>query len=463
MERITHCLAGGPSREQIQRIHAGALRVLDEVGVEITHDEAQKRLSAHKGVSVRDGRVRFAPDLVDRCVNARSRGSDPPSETIRVCTGGLTREILDLETGQIRPAGVRDLVAMTKLADALDMHGYSPVLPQDLPVGLQDIAVHKVCWENSRDIGGGLVCSPRAAEYIYRMSEVAGRPFRYNVWMISPLKIDDSLFDVVLHFVRNELPLKLNVGTLAAAGATAPIFIPGAFVQALAEVFAGVTAFRLLAEDSDITFDETTCGIEVNPFDMKYTSYVYGSPENTLIVLFRLALHRFYDLPLRAKAFLTMSKQPDAQAAAERAMTAMLAVLAGARELWSAGRISSDEVFSGEQLVIDREIADYVGRIAEGLDFTERDLALDVIKDCTPGKDFISHDTTLENYRRLYRMPNLFEHQLLDQWRATGQASLRDKAREIAGKKIADHEFRLDPDVQAELDRLYSRAAEELT
>ena len=60
------------------------------------------------------------------------------------------------------------------------------------------------------------------------------------------------------------------------------------------------------------------------------------------------------------KAALTNSKQPDGQAAAEIGMHTLIASLMGARAFRCAGLLSSGEIYSGEWLVINKEIVDYV-------------------------------------------------------------------------------------------------------
>lgn len=462
MESINYFLSGGLNDEHIKRIHENALRVICEIGLEVCHEEVLKLVSGQEGVKIKKNRIYFEADLVEKSITQHTQLANEPSDKIKVLTGGLSLNSLDLETGAIRPAVSKDLVEMTKLADALDMEGYAPVMPHDIPGKLGDLALYKICWENSRNIGGGNISSAETAEYIYKMSQVVNKPFLFRVWMIPPLKFDDRLFDIVLHFAKKDIPITVNLGTLNSTGTTTPIFIPGAYVQALAEVLGGVTMYSLINPKGTVIFDDTTCGIEVNPFDMRYTNYVYGSAENALMVMVRLQLQRFYKLPLRAKCFLTMSQQPDAQAAAERGMLCLLSILAGAKELASTGRISEDEIFSGEQLVIDRELVDYGLRILKGFEFSEEKLGLDIIKEAAITKDYLGHKSTLESYRE-YWMPTLFEHQLLDQWRQKGSRSLRDRARQIAKDKIASHEFELDSDAKKELDAIYTKAKQELS
>jgi trimethylamine:corrinoid methyltransferase-like protein len=55
-------------------------------------------------------------------------------------------------------------------------------------------------------------------------------------------------------------------------------------------------------------------------------------------------------------------------------------------------------------------------------------------------------------------MPRLFEHSNIGQWIELGSKSIRQHARDIARKLIAEHSYEIDRDVKKELDKIYERA-----
>lgn len=65
------------------------------------------------------------------------------------------------------------------------------------------------------------------------------------------------------------------------------------------------------------------------PCDIKYGSFVYGSPEDALATMLQVSLNRHYGIPVVAKCLLTTAKEPDAHAAAEKSAHTMAALLAG--------------------------------------------------------------------------------------------------------------------------------------
>ena len=57
-------------------------------------------------------------------------------------------------------------------------------------------------------------------------------------------QIDFKELDIIYNFLNRKVPLV--VATMPIAGATAPIYFPCAYVQSMAEVFAGLTLLNLI-------------------------------------------------------------------------------------------------------------------------------------------------------------------------------------------------------------------------
>ncbi|MGQ9632543.1 MAG: trimethylamine methyltransferase family protein [bacterium] len=463
MARVNYTLTGGLTREQILRVHEAALDIIQNVGIYVPHDGIRKLLGEHRGVAIDGEVVRFAPYLVEESIKAQSYPEEFANpEDFIVISGAYELNVTDLDTGEIRPATMRDLRDLVKLADSYGMYGSAPVRPTDIPPALQEIAMYKVSWENSPRRASSVFeaiekSTPEAAEYIYEMSQVAGKRFSLGIWIASPFRVPYDLLEIIYRFLDRKVPMW--AAAMPIAGATAPIHLPGAYVQSIAELLAGVTMLRLVSRGAPV-HSLIIDSIRAYPFDMRYGSFVYGSPEDLLATLIQIQLNEFYGIPVVAKSLLTTSQEPDGHAAAEKAAHTIVAALAGARIFTNAGLLSVDEIYSAEQVVIDNEIVEYVKRVVRGFEFDEEHLAVDAIKGVGLGGEFLSHESTLRNYREAFWMPELFEHRMLAQWREAGSKSLRERARAIAKRRIAEHEYRLDPAVQRELDRIYKKAAD---
>jgi trimethylamine--corrinoid protein Co-methyltransferase len=446
-------------------MHERAVELVEQVGLIVSHEGTKRRLSEYAGVIIADDRVCFKAPLVEQAL-ARRQLPHTDEEPFVMVSGAYASHVLDMGTGKVRPSTLQDLVELTQLADSFGMVGSAPVYPLDLPcTELQEIAMYKVSWENSPIRASGIhemqpKSTPLVADYVYKMSQIAERFFSVGLWIISPFSTRADGLEVIGHFSDRHVPMW--VAAMPIAGTTAPIFLPGAYLQCMAELLAGLTLIHLINPDGSIYFYPKDA-MRVYTFDMRDSSFVFGSPEDILSGLFQMAVNEFYGQPTVAKSFLTHAEEPDAQAAAEKAAHTMIAASAGARILSGFGLLSVDEYYSGEQVVIDYEISQYVQRFCRGSEsISEKTLALETIKEVAAGGNFLEHESTLKHFREAVWYPSLFTHQMYSTWQADGAPSIRIRAREMARQRIADHRYQLPPKVQRELDRIYAHAEQRL-
>ncbi|MHB0875401.1 MAG: trimethylamine methyltransferase family protein, partial [Anaerolineae bacterium] len=446
---VQYHLAGGLSVEQIERIHAEAIGLIERVGLCVDHAATLRRLAGQTGVTIDGTRVRFRADLVESAIAAQRYPVAATGGDFAINSGAYELNVTDLQTGAIRPSTYQDLVDLTKLAHSYGMTGSAPVRPLDLPPLLQELAMYKASWEYSDRRPGGIfdanpMSSVEAADYIYEMAQAIGEPFAIGLWIISPFTVTTEQLELIEHFQSRGV--RLWVATMPVAGTTAPIFLPAAYTQSVAELLAGLTLIYLLANGAPVNCSIID-SVRAYPFDMRYASFVYGSPEDLLATLLQIQLNGRYGIPVVAKSLLTMSKQPDAHAAAEKAAHTVAAALAGARTFTCAGLLAVDEIYSAEQVVIDYEIVQYARRVCQGFDFSDEALAVPAIEEVgLAGGNFLGHESTLAHYRQATWEPDLFTHTTLRQWQERGATDLALRAREIARQRIAAHEYALAED-----------------
>jgi len=466
MSKVNYNIREGLTQGQIKQMYERALVIIEEIGLEVSHKGILQILSQREGVKIEKSRVKFKGWLVDKFVMSQSYPMDEFSDGPKIISGAYEQNVIDLDTGKIRQATLKDLVELTKLANSYGMVGSAPVRPMDLPAPLQEIAMYKVSWESSaRKAQGIFDANPKSslevANYVYEMSRVASKSFSIGIWINSPFRTFPEELDILYHFLDRKVPLW--VATMPIAGVSAPIHMVGAYVQSMAELFAGYTLLKLLSPESYV-YCSAIDSIRAYPFDMKYGSFVYGSPEDALATLLQIQLNRYFKIPIIAKSLLTNSQLPGPQAAAEKAAHTIVATLAGVDGFTNAGLLSVDDIYSAQQVVIDYEIVEYVKRFLKSFDFNEETLASSIIKGVIEEDrgDFLSHQSTLDNFRNAFWIPELFEHYTLRQWQENGGKSILERAREIAKKRISEHHFELEKDVQKELDRIYRKASEDL-
>ena len=457
-EQISYNLSGGLEIDQLRVMHTQALDIIEKVGIEVPHKQVCKLLADSNGVRIEGNRVFLTPELVEKCTKGISY---PQGESFEVLSGAYSMNILDMDTNKIRVPVYKDLIEMIKLTDAMDMSVIAPVTPSDVPVPLQSPVMFKAAWENSsRGIGGGVLTTVEQAEYVYQMSQVVNKPFALALWVISPLKMDSNCLDIIFHFLDRNI--EMWVATMPMTGSTSPIFFIGSYVQSIAETLAAATILKLISRGGKVSYGFKD-SFRAYPFDMRYGSIAYGSAEYVLMTLIQMKISDYFDLPRVVKSLITTSKQPDAHAAAEKMGHTMAAASAGAQSYSNAGMLSVDEVYSPVQCVIDNEILNYVKRVLKGYEFSTEVMSADIIREVVQsGESFLQHGSTIENYKEMMWLPELFEHQMLDQWNDRGQKGVIDRAAAIAREKILQADFQLPDDIQKDLDKIYKHAEKHL-
>lgn len=451
------------SQAQRQAIHDGALRLLETVGLQVESDELRLRLQGRPGVSTEGVWVRFAPSLIEGFLERPQPRPWQPAggERIRLSAGCCAHHIVDVDSDEVRSITWDDLVECTKLIDAMhgvDVSGHCPGFPQDIHPDLQALAEYVIGALYGR--GGPSFtapCPPAAYEYLLRLNEVMGLETHLPLYVISPLRLMGDSFEIVDRFL--DRVSKYSSSSMPVMGATAPIHMPSAFMQSLAESFGGLAVIKLLRPDAEVSW-----GMMAFPLDMKYGNIVYGSPEMNLADMMRLEMSAFYGREGGGtRSIRSMAKRPGVLAAMERAGSAVAGALMGSRAFFGAGTLSVDEVFSQEQLVIDREIADYAGRFARGIDLGAAAYDLSVVEEGARHGDFMGLDSTLDHFREVYWLPRLSERRMVNGWQAAGEEDMRQLAREEVRRYRQGYDFALAPEKARELRRLYREAAREIT
>jgi trimethylamine--corrinoid protein Co-methyltransferase len=454
-------LGGGLSREQIGIMHEKALSLVEDVGVHIPHDGIITLLSNYDGVTIEGETVKFKSDLVLKALEeAKYDVPDYDRDVWVIDAGAHQTNYYDLDTKKVRQPTKQDLIDLTKLGDALDTVGSAPVVPLDVPIHLQILLMHKISYEYSRfrcnDIYEHMdKPTTKCADYVYDMAQAANKRFTFGIWMISPRSFDKNGLKVAYHLLDRGIPMW--VSTMPVAGVSAPISMLSTLLQSMFEHFAGLTMLNLINTKS-YNYIAPDDAFEADPFDMKYSTFVYGSAEYTRATLHKIALCNYYNIPVIAKSLNTAGKEPDAQAAFENGVHTLIAALAGARAFRTGGMLSCAEVYSAEILFITHEICEYLQTVLKKEEFSEERLMTREIQEVGPGKSYIGRKSTFEQFRNEFWEPELFLHSNLGQWREMGSKTIWQYANESARKRIEQHTYRVEENVKKELDKIYTRA-----
>jgi len=444
------------TQEQVEYIHHASLAVLERTGIHVEHEEALA-LYRQGGARVDGARVYISPSMVEEALEkAPSRvllaGRDPEHDVVlegkRVYagTGGSPTAVLDPGVDTARPALLRDLVDLARLADALEHCDFIviPLHPTDVPE--EDVPVNRfyTCLTSSTKHVMGGVGSVEGARQVMEMGTmVAGgleslreRPFvsAITCWMVSPLHLDTGVTDILIEWCKSGLPVALSSAPMA--GSTSPVTLAGTLVQLNAEQLSGIVLAQLVRPGTPVL-----AGYIPGVADMRTGGYLGGAVEFGMMQAAAAQLARFYRVPIYCSGGMTDAKVPDAQAGYEKMTTLLLAAMGGANYIHHAiGMITNMSAASLEQAVIDDEIVGMAMRVLRGVEVTDATAAVDAIHRVGPGGHYLMDPHTIHFMRSDLFYPQVADRQNRAVWEEGGRKNARARAIARVEKLLRTHE-----------------------
>lgn len=456
------------SPDQVRHIHEAALQILERTGVQVEEPEA-RRLFQEAGATVDEtSRVRLPRSLVEQAVgwapsSLLLAGRDPQWDLVledgrvHIGTGGAALNVLDLETGERRRALLRDVAELARLVDALDnIHFYLvPVYPTDVEVEEVDLYTYYTALANTtKHVQAGVYTVEGIRDTVAVCERIAGgaealrqRPIVSFItsWMVSPLLFATDVTTLLIETCRQGIPVVLSAAPMA--GATAPVTLAGMLAQLTAEQLSGVVLTQLVRKGAPLLIGPIPATA-----DMRSGRYLAGTAEFGLTNAAMAQMAQFYQLPLYNSAGMTDAKTADIQAGFEKAMSAVLAVLAGSNFIHhAAGMLVNMDIVAAEQFVIDNEILGMALRVLEGIEVNDDTLALDVVDQVGPGGHYLTADHTVRYMRSEFYYPSdVVDRQDWEMWQQDGGKRAVERARTIAREILAEHQPR---PLEADVDR----------
>jgi trimethylamine--corrinoid protein Co-methyltransferase len=188
--------------------------------------------------------------------------------------------------------------------------------------------------------------------------------------------------------------------------------------------------------------------------DMRSMRVSYGAPELSLWAVALTEMAHYLQLPVFSTAGCTDAVGFDQQAAAESAISCLMAALSGANLVHDVGFTEAANSASLELIVATNEFISLIDCIMRGIEVTPETLALEVIEKVGPGGSYLGEDHTFSHFRTNW-LPVLANRSNYEQWMAAGGMSLGDRANLRVREILQTHEPRpLPPELVAELDAL---------
>ncbi|NLE45157.1 MAG: hypothetical protein GX620_10580 [Chloroflexi bacterium] len=433
-------VAGHPydlmSSDDLRLIHQSALRILDEIGMEVQDRRLLEVLAAHGGsVDFGRERVTYAPSTVEDYIASVERVEwDSVTPEASGSAGVYDGLYHDPFSGELAPWTEESLASYFALAASLDhLHG-ATLLGSRIPVPgpLEPLYERYYAWKYSAREHGSIhldeLC-PYILDLYEAVADDGGQSiqdvFRGTVYLMPPLKLGRHEAYQVSYF--HERGLRVHVGDMLAMGASAPVTLAGAVTLNLAEQLALGMFNRALFGDRHLHLHAS-----VSVMDMRTAIYPYGRPEMAITNLMTAQLARHYGVGFSGHAGLTDAKLPSVEAGAQKALTAIPTMLAGGQIWIDAGLLCIDQVFSPIQMVLDNEFLSALQHFTHEFDISEESIGLQAIIDAGPGGHFLDKEHTVRHMRGETWQPRLWSSLMLGPWLESGRRLDVDYARDIA-------------------------------
>ncbi len=443
--------------EGVEAIHDGAMRILEEIGVEFLNEEAAGILReagcAVDGTNVRMGRD-FVMEMVARAPSEFTITPRNPERAITV--GGRHMAFVnvssppnywDLETGKVpgTRAQCRDLLRLTQAFNCIHVAGGYPVEPVDVHASVRHLDVLFDKLTITDKVTHAYSLGKERVEDVMEMVRIAGglshdefeaTPRMYtNINSTSPLKHDVPMLDGALRIVRRGQALVVTPFTLA--GAMAPVTMAGAVAQSVAEALCAIALAQWVRPGAPCVLGTFTSNV-----DMKSGAPAFGTPEYMRATQMTGQLARRYGLPLRASGTCA-ANVPDAQAMWETCNSLWSAVQSGAHMVYhAAGWLEGGLIASPEKFVMDCEMLQIVQRYMDPAltATTPDDIALDAIREVGSSGHFFGAQHTQERYATAFHQPFVSDWRNHEAWAQAGGMWTAERAHGVFKRIVAEFE-----------------------
>ncbi|MEM1236830.1 MAG: trimethylamine methyltransferase family protein [Pseudomonadota bacterium] len=445
------------TEEGVHAIHDGAMRILEEIGIEFLNDEGREILRKAgctvEGENVRMGRD-FVMEMVGRAPSTFTLTPRNPDRTLKI--GGNTLlfgnvssppNYWDLETGKTPGTReqCRNLLKLTQYFNCIHFAGGYPVEPVDIHASIRHLDVLYDKLTISDKVMHAYSLGKERVEDVMEMVRIAGglteeefraSPRMYtNINSTSPLKHDEPMIDGCLRLARAGQAVVVTPFTLA--GAMAPVTMSGAVAQSIAEALAAIALFQYEAPGCPSVIGTFTSNV-----DMKTGAPAFGTPEYMRSTQMTGQMARFYGLPMRSSG-VCAANVPDGQAMWETSNSLWAAVQSGTNMVYhSAGWLEGGLIASPEKFIMDCEVLQMIQRYMEPATWAtgEEDIALDAIKDVGSAGHFFGVQHTQDRYETAFYQPFVADWTNYEGWEVNGGVWTAERANKLYKEIIGSFE-----------------------
>jgi len=439
---------------QLKKIHSASLEILERTGVRVKEQQGQDLLMRAGAKEASNGVIKIPSYLVEEALESVAKKVTVSYRNgerrlflegynFYFGTGSDDPFVLDTSDGKIRRALKKDTERTTLISDYLPNIDFVMSMGHISDYPPKTAFLHEfeamllytekpiIFTSNTEDDLADMI--DMAIAVSGSLEELQLNPFIIHyAEPISPLTHGGEAVRKLLLCAEKRIPLVYTPGI--SAGGTGPVTMAGAIALANAEILSGLVMHQLKSRGAPFISGGT-----ITIIDMAATNYVHATPEHYLATNAIAELSHYYNIPVFGSGGRSDAKIVDAQAGIEGALSAMNAALCGTNLIHNVGCLSICTVASDEMLVIFDEVIGLIKRFMQGLALNRNTLAFDIIDKVGPGKQFLTEDHTLNNFKNEFWFPQLLERGTLSEWQSKGEPTINMKALEKIKKIVKEH------------------------
>jgi len=447
-------------QKEAQLIHETSLKILEEIGVKLEHDEVFERVINAGARAGSDAQVvTFPREMVEEHLKMA------PSEVAlddRQGTGATlscdcesvfwTNPGLNIREGdEVREISRADLADIARLCDHLPgVHGVMGMAMADVTPRHRDFTGVRVIAENTRKHIRALCFTPQGMEALLEMKQVfPGNWLSIGFTAHGPLRWTNLALGIFLKSAGAGIPATVNGEPMA--GVSGPVSLAGSAAVGNAEILSGIVINQVLEPGRPVIHN---LGL-AHAFDMKDAAAITGGPENAMLAVIGAEMGRFYNLP-SSSWISTESVYDDCQASLEKMFGIHTHTINKVSLIWGLGQLESEKTISLAQLVLDDEMIAYARHYNRGAAVTPETINYDLIREVGIGGSYLESEDTLFNYREHLWVPNILNRKAREACDLPLEQVAHAKARGILD---GDNEEKIDAGELAELRKIEEKYA----
>ena len=464
--------------EGVLAIHDGAMRILEEIGIEFLNPEAVKILEAEgcaiSNRTVEGANVRMGRDFVmEKIAHAPSTfDMTPRNPAHKVTVGGKNiifgaiasppnySDFITPRTNGTR-ANFQRLVKLTQHFNCMHVCGGYQVEPLDLHPSIRHLDCLFDHLTLTDKVPHAYSLGKERVEDVMEMVRIAGglshdefnaAPRMYtNINSTSPLKHDHPMLDGAMRMARRGQPVFVTPFTLA--GAMSPITMAGTVAQSVAEALCAIVLLQCINPGTPCVIGTFSSNV-----DMKTGAPAFGTPDYIRATQMTGQMARFYGLPMRSSN-TNATNCVDAQAMMESSHSLFAAITSGTNFVFhGAGWLEGGLCASFEKFIIDCEQIQQLIAYMKPVDYSADAIAIDTIKEVGSGGHFFGTQHTQDRYETAFYSPFLSDWSNYENWFDRGAVETPERAYKYGEQILADFEAPpMDDTIKAELEDFVAR------